>query len=141
MSKAYGLAGLRRVGFLVADPAVVDTVDACAIPFGVDVAGQAAAHAGARPARGGQRDCTVITAEHARVAQELRRRGVGVPDSQANLWWLPAGAAADTLAYELERHGVVTRALTGGVRVHHRHGGARRPLPGRHRRGVRGGDR
>ena len=41
LSKAYGLAGLR-VGFLVADPAVVDAVNACAIPFGVNVAAQAA---------------------------------------------------------------------------------------------------
>ncbi len=116
MSKAYGLAGLR-VGFLVADPAVVDAVDACAIPFGVNAAGQAAALAALDQHEEVARRCAVITAERARVAQELRRRGIGVPDSQANFWWLPAGAAATTLAHELERHGVVTRALTGGVRV------------------------
>ncbi|MDQ3544250.1 MAG: hypothetical protein M3431_10385, partial [Actinomycetota bacterium] len=59
----------------------------------------------------------VITSERSRVAQELRRLGLGVPDSQANFWWLAAGALAGDLAHELERRGVVTRPLSGGVRV------------------------
>src|SRR6266508_1462789 len=42
LSKAYGLAGLR-IGFMVADPAVVDAVNACAIPFAANAAVQAAA--------------------------------------------------------------------------------------------------
>ena len=70
MSKAYGLAGLR-VGFLVADPAVVDAVDACAIPFAVNAAGQAAALAALDQHEEVARRCAVITAERA-----PRRAGV-----------------------------------------------------------------
>ena len=36
MSKAYGLAGLR-VGYLVADPAVVTEVDKTLLPFAVNL--------------------------------------------------------------------------------------------------------
>lgn len=116
LSKAYGLAGLR-IGFLVADPSVVDAADACAIPFGVNAAAQAAALAAFDQDDEVTRRCRVVTAERSRVAQVLRRSGLGVPDSQANFWWLPAGRHAPHLAHQLERRGVVTRPLAGGVRV------------------------
>ncbi len=116
LSKAYGLAGLR-IGFMVADPAVVDAVNACAIPFAVNAAVQAAALAAFEQEDEVARRCAVITGERSRVAQTLRRKGVGVPDSQANFWWLAAGASAADLGLELERRGVVTRPLIGGVRV------------------------
>ncbi len=116
LSKAYGLAGLR-VGFLVADPAVVDAVNACAIPFGVNVAAQAAALAALDQQAEVARRCETATAERSRVAQTLRRQGLGVPASQANFWWLPAGDASASLGLALERRGVVTRPLGAGVRV------------------------
>jgi hypothetical protein len=116
LSKAYGLAGLR-VGFLIADPAVVDAVDACAIPFGVNAVAQAAGIAALDQGAEVARRCVVITAERRRTAQALRRRGLGVPASEANFTWLPAGDAARALAVELERRGVVTRPLDGGIRV------------------------
>ena len=116
LSKAYGLAGLR-VGFLVADPAVVDAVNACAIPFGVNAAAQAAALAALDQGAEVARRCAVVTAERTRVAQALRRRGLGVPASEANFWWLPAGDASGALGLALERRGVVTRPLGVGVRV------------------------
>ena len=93
LSKAYGLAGLR-VGFLVADPAVVDAVNACAIPFGVNVAAQAAGLAALDEHAEVARRCAELIAERTRVAQALRRRGLGVPASEANFWWLPAGDAS-----------------------------------------------
>ena len=93
LSKAYGLAGLR-VGFLVADPAVVDAVNACAIPFGVNAAAQAAAVAALDQQTEVARRCSAVTAERVRVAQALRRRGVGVPASESNFLWLPAGGAS-----------------------------------------------
>lgn len=116
MSKAYGLAGLR-VGFLVAHPDVIAAVDACATPFGVNVAGQAAALAALEHTDEMRRRCAEITAERERVARALRHRGVGVPVSHGNFWWLPAGEQARPLALALERRGVVTRPLDGGVRV------------------------
>ena len=42
LSKAYGLAGLR-IGFMVADPDVVDAVNASSLPFAVNGPAQAAA--------------------------------------------------------------------------------------------------
>jgi histidinol-phosphate aminotransferase len=116
LSKAYALAGLR-VGFLVADPAVVDAVNACAIPFGVNAAAQAAARAALDEHAEVGRRCAVVTAERWRVAQQLRRRGIGVPATEGNFWWLPAGTASDELGLALEQRGVVTRPLGVGVRV------------------------
>jgi histidinol-phosphate aminotransferase len=116
LSKAYGLAGLR-VGFLIGDPAVVDAVKACAIPFAVNAAAQAAGIAALDQGAEVARRCAVITAERHRIAQALRRHGLGVPASEANFTWLPAGDAAAALALELERRGVVTRPLEGGIRV------------------------
>jgi histidinol-phosphate aminotransferase len=116
LSKAYGLAGLR-IGFMVADPTVVDAVNASSLPFAVNAAAQAAALAALEQGDEVTRRCAVLTGERTRVAQELRRRGLGMPDSQANFWWLAAGRQSVTLAAELERRGVVTRPLDGGVRV------------------------
>jgi histidinol-phosphate aminotransferase len=116
LSKAYGLAGLR-VGFLVADPAVVDAVNACAIPFGVNAAAQAAGLAALDEHAEVVRRCSVVTTQRWRVAKTLRRRGLGVPASEANFWWLPAGSATAALGLALERRGVVARPLDGGVRV------------------------
>lgn len=116
LSKAYGLAGLR-IGFLVADPTVIDAVDACAIPFGVNAVAQAAALAALDEEQEVIRRAGIVTAERSRVAQQLRHLGLGVADSQANFWWLPAGAGSARLAAELERRGVVTRPLGTGVRV------------------------
>jgi histidinol-phosphate aminotransferase len=116
LSKAYGLAGLR-IGFMVADPAVVDAVNASSLPFAVNAAAQAAALAVLDQRDEVARRCAVLTGERTRVAQELRRRGLGLPDSQANFWWLAAGEHSATIADELERRGVVTRPLGGGVRV------------------------
>ena len=116
LSKAYGLAGLR-IGFLVGDPDVVDAVNASSLPFAVNAAAQAAALAALEQHEEVARRCAVITGERARVAQQLRRRGLGVPDSQANFWWLAAGESTAGLAAGLERRGVVTRPLDGGVRV------------------------
>ncbi len=117
LSKAYGLAGLR-VGFLVADPAVVDAVNACAIPFGVNAAAQAAGLAALDEHAEVARRCAELIAERTRVAQALRRRGLGVPASEANFWWLPAGDASAELG---RRPGAARRRRPGrsdvGVRV------------------------
>jgi histidinol-phosphate aminotransferase len=117
LSKAYGLAGLRA-GFLVADPEVVDAVDATLIPFVVTGAAQAAAVAALAQREEVARRASLVVAERERVAQALRRRGLGTPDSQANFVWLPAGRRAAPLAVALERQGVVTRPFHDhGVRV------------------------
>ena len=64
----------------------------------------------------------------ARVAQALRRRGLGVPASEANFWWLPAGDRAAELGRALERRGVVTRPLGRRHPRHDRRLRGQRPL-------------
>ncbi|MCU1387863.1 MAG: histidinol-phosphate aminotransferase, partial [Ilumatobacteraceae bacterium] len=116
LSKAYGMAGLR-VGFLIADPVVVSAVYATMIPFAVNGPAQAAAMVALDQQAEVRRRCAVIVAERQRGAQELRRRGLGVPESQGNFWWLPAGERAADITVALEQRGVVVRPFPTGIRV------------------------
>ncbi|HVE94909.1 MAG TPA: histidinol-phosphate transaminase [Acidimicrobiales bacterium] len=118
-SKAYGLAALR-IGYLIARPEVVAAVDAVALPFAVNAIAQAAAVASLDdPAQAELRErVRTVRSERARVARTLRGElGLGVPESEANFLWLPAGAATGALGNALEKRGVVGRSLGEGVRV------------------------
>jgi histidinol-phosphate aminotransferase len=125
-SKAYGLAGLR-VGYgIAADPAVAMAVRQTQVPFAVTQIAQAAALASLQPAAEQQLTERVaeVTAERARVSQELRALGYRLPDSQANFVWLANGPAeqggidAATFAAGCEQRGMIVRAFAdSGVRV------------------------
>lgn len=115
-SKAYGMAGMR-VGFLIGDPVVVGAVYATMIPFAVNGPAQAAAMVAMTQGAEVRRRCSIIVDERQRVAQVLRRAGLGVPESQANFWWLPSGARSAELAVALEQRGVVVRPFPTGIRV------------------------
>ena len=115
-SKAYGMAGMR-VGFLVGDPVVVGAVYATMIPFAVNGPAQAAAMVAMTQGAEVRRRCSIIVDERERVAQVLRRSGLGVPASQANFWWLPSGGRSGELAVALEQRGVVVRPFPTGIRV------------------------
>ena len=91
LSKAYGLAGLR-VGFLVADPAVVDAVTPARSPS-VSTPPPKPPLAALDQQATRSTVARRVTAERWRVAQALRRCGLGVPASEANFWWLPAGTS------------------------------------------------
>ncbi len=116
LSKAYGMAAMR-VGFMVGHPHVVAAVNATLIPFAVNGPAQAAALVALRQGEEVRRRCAIITAERTRIAQQLRRRGFGVPESQGNFWWLPSGDTAGEIALELEMRGVVVRPFPTGIRV------------------------
>jgi histidinol-phosphate aminotransferase len=115
-SKAYGMAGMR-VGFLIGEPVVVGAVYATMIPFAVNGPAQAAAMVAMVQVDEVRRRCAIIVAERQRVAQVLRRRGLGVPESQGNFWWLPAGGRSGEIAVALEQRGVVVRPFPTGIRV------------------------
>ena len=116
-SKAYSLAGVR-VGYALADPAIIAAVDQCLIPFNVNGPAQAAALAALEARDQIQPRVAALVAERERVTAELRDRGWAVPDSQANFVFLPAGDRTDDICVGLERRGVVTRPFTGwGLRV------------------------
>jgi histidinol-phosphate aminotransferase len=117
-SKAYGLAALR-IGYLVADPAVITEVDKVLVPFAVNGLAQAAALASLAAEDELLERVQGTILERERVAGLVRRDvGLSVPDPQANFLWLPAGDRAAELAVALERAGIVTRPFVGeGVRV------------------------
>jgi histidinol-phosphate aminotransferase len=119
MSKAYGLAGLR-VGYAIAHPDVIAAIDKVAAPFAISALSQAAAIAALAP--DAQQELLdrvgVIRTERSRVIAKVRALGFEVPDSQANLIWLPVGERTNEVFAALERHGVVSRAFPGdGVRI------------------------
>jgi histidinol-phosphate aminotransferase len=116
-SKAHGLAGLR-VGYMLAQPETIDAAGRFGVPFNVDAIAQVAALASLRAFGEVQQRIGAIVAERERVVAELRRRGFGQANTQANFVWLPVGAAANALAAALEQSGVVTRRVPdAGVRV------------------------
>jgi histidinol-phosphate aminotransferase len=83
MSKAFALAG-ARVGYLAADPAVVDAVRLVRLPYHLSALTQAAARAAL--ARADELLATVeaVKAERDRIVDGLRALGLDVVDSDAN---------------------------------------------------------
>ena len=116
-SKAYGLAALR-VGYLLADPDVVGSVDRTLIPFAVNGLAQTAALASLAADHELAERVAQTLAERDRVLAAIHVMGFTLPDPQANFVWLPAGPAAGALTLGLESRGVVTRPFPSeGVRV------------------------
>ena len=116
-SKAYGLAALR-VGYALAHPDVVGSIDRTLIPFAVNGLGQTAALASlAADDELAERVASTLC-ERDRVAAAIAAMGFSLPDPQANFVWLPAGESAARLTLGLEERGVVSRPFPGeGVRV------------------------
>jgi histidinol-phosphate aminotransferase len=116
-SKAHGLAGLR-VGYGVAHPDLIETVDKTLLPFAVNALAQAAALAALDHEAQIDERVQAILAERARVEVELAAAGWTFPNHQGNFIWLATGERTDTIALELERRGVVVRPFSGeGIRV------------------------
>ena len=116
-SKAHGLAALR-VGYLVADPVVVDAVGRVLVPFIVSHVAQVAALASLDHLDDVAHRCAGVIAERRRVSSALHGLGVPIPPSSTNFVWLPAGASSADLGSALERRGVVTRVFPDvGIRV------------------------
>ncbi|WP_067476443.1 histidinol-phosphate transaminase [Nocardia amamiensis] len=116
-SKAYGLAGLR-VGYAVADPAVITALLKVHIPFSVNRLAQAAAIASLE-ARHELLDRTdILVAERERMRDALVAAGYPVPPSQANFVWLPLGGRSTEFGEASAAAGVLVRPYgADGVRV------------------------
>jgi histidinol-phosphate aminotransferase len=116
-SKAYGLAGLR-VGYMIADPAVLARLSRAVLPYSVSAVAQVAAIAALRLREQLSSQVKETVAERARVRAELLASGWDVPESQANFLWLGLGSASAALGQRCAEVGVAVRVFPGqGVRV------------------------
>jgi histidinol-phosphate aminotransferase len=118
MSKAFGFAG-GRLGYLAADPAVVDAVQLVRLPYHLSALTQAAARAALS-----QRDALLATVDaikqqRDRIVAELRGRGVRVADSDANFVLFEVGGDQRVAWQKLLDKGVLVRdvGLDGWLRV------------------------
>jgi histidinol-phosphate aminotransferase len=118
MSKAFGFAG-GRLGYLAADPAVVDAVQLVRLPYHLSALTQAAARAALA-----HRDALLATVEaikqqRDRIVEVLRGRGVRVADSDANFVLFEVGGDQRVAWQKLLDRGVLVRdvGLAGWLRV------------------------
>ena len=118
MSKAFGFAG-GRLGYLAADPAVVDAVQLVRLPYHLSALTQAAARAALA-----QRDVLLgtvdaIKQERDRIVSVLRGRGTRVADSDANFVLFQVGGDQRIAWQQLLDQGVLVRdvGLPGWLRV------------------------
>jgi histidinol-phosphate aminotransferase len=83
MSKAFAFAG-ARLGYLAADPAVVDALRLVRLPYHLSALTQAAALAALRHADATLAQVAQLRADRDRLVDELRATGFEVVDSDAN---------------------------------------------------------
>jgi histidinol-phosphate aminotransferase len=83
MSKAFALAG-ARVGYLAADPAVVDALLLVRLPYHLSAVTQAVALAALRHSAELLSSVSALRAERDELVRNLRALGLAVPESDAN---------------------------------------------------------
>jgi histidinol-phosphate aminotransferase len=118
MSKAFGFAG-GRLGYLAADPAVVDAVQLVRLPYHLSSLTQAAARAALA-----HRDALLVTVDaikeqRDRIVATLRGRGMRVADSDANFVLFEVGGDQRISWQRMLDNGVLVRdvGLPGWLRV------------------------
>ncbi|RCG16739.1 histidinol-phosphate transaminase [Streptomyces reniochalinae] len=121
MSKAFGAAGLR-LGYLAADPAVVDAVQLVRLPYHLSAVTQATALAALEYTDTLLGYVEQLKTERDRLVRELRAMGLEVTESDANFVQFGHfdGAAGSHAVWEaLLVHGVLVRdnGVPGRLRV------------------------
>jgi histidinol-phosphate aminotransferase len=118
MSKAFAFAG-ARVGYLAADPAVVDALQLVRLPYHLSALTQAAALTALQHADETLAQVVQIRADRDALVISLRARGYDVVESDAN--FVLFGGLVDEKAIwsALVKHGVLIRdvGLPGFLRV------------------------
>jgi histidinol-phosphate aminotransferase len=118
MSKAFAFAG-ARVGYLAADPAVVEAMRIVRLPYHLSALTQAAALAALRHADDMQAQVATLRADRDAMVRSLRARDFDVVDSDAN-FVLFGGLADEKAVWQaLLDQGVLIRdvGLPGWLRV------------------------
>ncbi|GHF66036.1 histidinol-phosphate aminotransferase [Streptomyces mashuensis] len=118
MSKAFGAAGLR-LGYLAADPAVVDAVQLVRLPYHLSSVTQATALAALEHTDTLLGYVEQLKAERDRLVTELRALGCDVTDSDANFVQFGRFDDAHATWQALLDHGVLVRdnGVPGRLRV------------------------
>jgi histidinol-phosphate aminotransferase len=118
MSKAFGFAG-GRLGYLAADPAVVDAVQLVRLPYHLSALTQAAARAAVAHRESLLRTVDAIKEQRDRIVGELRGRGLRTADSDANFVLFEVGGDQRVAWQRLLDQGVLVRdvGLPGWLRV------------------------
>ncbi|MEV4497654.1 histidinol-phosphate transaminase [Micromonospora arborensis] len=118
MSKAFGFAG-GRLGYLAADPAVVQAVQLVRLPYHLSALTQAAARAAVTHRDALLGTVSAIMAQRDRIVATLRERGLRVADSDANFVLFEVGGDQTTVWRALLAQGVLVRdvGLPGWLRV------------------------
>ncbi|MDG4782783.1 histidinol-phosphate transaminase [Micromonospora sp. WMMD961] len=118
MSKAFGFAG-GRLGYLAADPAVVQAVQLVRLPYHLSTLTQAAARAAVTHREALLGTVSAIMAQRDRIVATLRERGLRVADSDANFVLFEVGGDQTTVWKALLAQGVLVRdvGLPGWLRV------------------------
>lgn len=118
MSKAFGFAG-GRLGYLAADPAVVQAVQLVRLPYHLSALTQAAARAALAHSDTLLGTVSAITRQRDRIVATLRGRGLRVADSDANFVLFEVGGDQTATWRALRDRGVLVRdvGLPGWLRV------------------------
>ncbi len=118
MSKAFGAAGLR-LGYLAADPAVVDAVQLVRLPYHLSSVTQATALAALEHTDTLLKYVEQLKAERDRLVTELRAAGCQVVDSDANFVQFGLFEDAHATWQAILDHGVLVRdnGVPGWLRV------------------------
>ncbi len=118
MSKAFGFAG-GRLGYLAADPAVIDAVQLVRLPYHLSSLTQAAARAALAERAALLATVDAIKEQRDRIVTTLRSRGVRVADSDANFVLFATGPDQRSAWQAFLDRGVLIRdvGLPGWLRV------------------------
>ena len=109
-SKIFGLAGLR-IGYGVAAPVIVETVDKVREPFNVNTVAQVAAYYSLDSAEEISRRARENAVERDFVEGELDALGFARAESQTNFVYFDCGLPAMEAFERLQRQGVIVRAF------------------------------
>ncbi|TDC29616.1 histidinol-phosphate transaminase [Micromonospora sp. 15K316] len=118
MSKAFGFAG-GRLGYLAADPAVVQAAQLVRLPYHLSALTQAAARAALAHRDALLATVAAIKEQRDRIVTELRGRGTRVADSDANFVLFAVDGDQSAAWRTLLDQGVLVRdvGLPGWLRV------------------------